>query len=178
MFTVKLGGVVVRRARFVALWWDSLALSDRHDVDLPGELARVPKASGVYAVTGRHDAHHGPGVLYIGKGKDLPRRIVTSVKKSLSEEHASGQRLLFSDVWDLTVRWARVESFLLHSVERLLIMSHSPLFNSQIVRRVKPTDAEHDLVLMNAGRKGPILPIIAGAYQADGWQNSTGPIGP
>ena len=178
LFKVTLGDAVVKQARFVALWWDSRVIPDRHNVALSQELSEVPHSSGVYAVTGRHDARSGQGVLYVGRADDLPTRIVTSVQDSLSEQHANGQRTLFSDVWDLTVRWARVSTALLTSIERLLIMSHSPPFNSQLVRRVKPTDVEHDLIVMNAGRKGPILPVIAGAYQADGWENSAGPIDP
>lgn len=178
MFEVSLGDAVNYPARFVALWWDARALPERHDIDLATELRGVPKTSGVYAVTGRHDAHSGQAVLYIGRATDLSTRIVASVRDSLSEEHANDQRTLFSDVWDLTVRWAKLAPHLTDGVERLLIMSHSPPFNSQIVRRAAPTVAEHDLVVMNAGRKGPLLPIVAGAFQAGGWHNANGPIGP
>jgi hypothetical protein len=178
VFNVTLGDAVTQMARFVALWWDSRAIPDRDDVNLAHELSDVPRSSGVYAVIGRHDAHSGQAVLYVGKGIDLQNRIVASVRESLSEEHANGQRALFSDVWDLTIRWARVAPPLLDSVERLLIMSHSPPFNSQGVRRAEITEAENDLVVMNAGRKGPLLPIVAGAYQTAGWRNSGGRVGP
>jgi hypothetical protein len=176
MFDVKLGEAVTSQVRFVALWWEARSIPERDDVDFRAELAKVP-GSGVDAVTGRHDAHHSPGVLYIGKGVDLSMRRPTSAYEGLTEDHANGQRLLCSDVWDLTIRWARLSAALLVPVERLLIMSHSPLFNSRGVRREEPNSDEVDLVIMNAGRKGPLLSIVAGAYQAP-WHNLSGPIGP
>jgi hypothetical protein len=56
-------------------------------------------------------------------------------------------------------------------------MSHSPPFNSQGVRRALPSDLEYEIIAMNAGRKGPLLPIVAGAYQAP-WRNRGGDISP
>ena len=90
---------------------------------------------------------------------------------------AEGQWLLCSDVWELTVRWARLSEKVLDQVERLLILSHSPIFNSQGVRRGEVRLEDYDLIVMNAGRKGPLCPIVAGAYQAS-WRNRTGQIGP
>jgi hypothetical protein len=175
MFDVDLGQAVPFQTRLVALWWDAHSIPERDNVDFPTELARVPKEPGVYAVTGRHEAGSSPGVLYIGQATNLSTRMPTSAYESLSEVHANGQRLLCSDVWDLTVRWARLSADLLDGVERLLIMSHSPPFNSQGVRRGEPPPEEYDLVVMNAGRKGPVFPIVAGAYQAS-WRNRRGPI--
>jgi hypothetical protein len=167
-------------ARFVALWWDARTIPDRHDVNLTNELRGIPAASGVYAICGRHDAHASPGVLYIGRAtrRPLSKRILESVEDCLSEKHDGDQRALFSDVWDLTIRWARLRYGLTASVEKLLIMSHSPPFNSQAVRRAIVEDDEHDLVIMNAGRKGPLLSVVAGAYQAEGWRNVSGVVGP
>jgi hypothetical protein len=178
VFEVSLGNVVNHSARFVALWWDARAIPECHNVNFASVLDGVPQSSGVYAISGRHDASSGQSILYIGKANDLSTRIVASVHESLSEVHAKGQRTLFSDVWDLTVRWARASEELITAVESLLIMSHSPLFNSQGVRRTVATSAEHDLVIMNAGRKGPLLPVVAGAYQAEGWHNLNGTLGP
>src|SRR5882672_2438936 len=126
MFDVDLGQAARFQTRLVALWWDAHSIPERDNADFPSELAGVPKGPGVYAVTGRHEAGSSPGVLYIGQATDLSTRMPTSAYESLSEVHANGQRLLCSDVWDLTVRWARLSADLLDAVERLLIMSHSP----------------------------------------------------
>jgi excinuclease UvrABC nuclease subunit len=178
MFDVRLGSSVAMHARIVAMWWDSRAVPDRHDVDLRNLVRDAPKESGVYAITGRHDANAGETALYIGRAEDLSTRIVQSIHDSLSETHANGQRTLFSDVWNLTVRWARLELNLIESAERLLILSHSPPFNSQGVRRMQARQDEYDMFIMNAGRKGPLLPVVAGAYQSPGWRNLSGPVGP
>jgi len=172
MFDVDLGRAVRSRARFVALWWDARSIPENDKVDFR-KLEGVPKASGIYAVTGRHDAGSGPRVLYIGTAKNLFQRMPRSAYTNLSETHAKGQRLLRSDVWDLTIRWARLSPGLLRQVERLLIMSHSPPFNSQSVLLSEPTKKERDLVIMNAGRRGPLFPIVAGAYQAT-WRDRHG----
>jgi len=131
----------------------------------------------VYAVSGRHDAQAGETVLYIGKADNLRARVPRSLTKSLYEDHAFGQRTLYSDIWDLTIRWARLEIDLIEPIERLLLMSHSPPFNSQLVRLEPPKVREHPYVVMSAGRKGPLLPIVAGAYQAP-WQNGNKMIHP
>lgn len=176
-FVVDVGQSVSHAARFVALWWHAHAIPERHEVDFGAELLNiVPSGSGVYAATGRHDTKPGGGVLYIGMASDLATRVPTSIAETLGEKHANGDIMLFSDVWDLTVRWAEVSEQVRASVERILIMSHSPPFNGQWVRRQFATKEEHDLVVMNAGRKGPLLPIVAGAYQAAGWDNHGQPL--
>jgi hypothetical protein len=156
MFDVHLGQAVPFQTRLVALWWDAHSIPERDNVDFSSELAGVPEGSGVYAVTGRHEGGSGPGVLYIGQARDLATRMPTSAYESLSEVHANGQRLLCSDVWDLTVRWARLSADLLEGVERLLIMSHSPPFNSQGVRRGEPRSEEYDLVVMNGTERAGV----------------------
>lgn len=161
----------------MALWWNAKQVPDQHDVRLRVLLRAIPKSSGVYAVTGRHDAHSGQAVLYIGQAGNLHSRVPHSLSDSLSELHAFDQRTLTSDVWDLTIRWARLARTLLDPVEKLLIMSHSPPFNSQAVRRRPPPAKDHPYVVMSAGRKGPLLPIVAGAYQAP-WQNGNRKVGP
>jgi len=178
MFDVVIGDSIAYQARLVALWWDARVIPERHDVDLKSSLQDLPENPGIYAVTGRHDASAGERVLYIGQATDLSSRVVASVKDCLFEQHHGGQRLLFSDIWNLTVRWARLAEPLIDSTERVLIMSHSPPFNSQIVRRTQPRPDEHDLLIMNAGRKGPLLPLASGAYQAWGWRNREGLITP
>src|SRR5262245_52575624 len=123
MFDVSSGDVMVRQARFIALWWDARSIPEQHDADLELVASGAPSESGVYAVTGRHDSQSGTGVLYIGKATQLCSRVPRSIRDCLSEMHADSQRVLYSDVWDLTVRWARLSSHLLDAAERLLIMS-------------------------------------------------------
>lgn len=178
MFEVDLGQEVAFQGRLVTLWWDARAIRERDDVDVRSELLGVPQEAGVYAVTGRHDAFSGHGVLYVGQAIDLATRMPASIYECLSEVHANGQRLLCSDVWDLTARWARVSPALLGGVERLLILSHSPPFNSKGVRRGSSLPEDYDLIVMSGGRKGPLFPIVSGAYQTE-WRNRSGlPIGP
>ena len=181
-FTVSIGADVPHRARLVALWWDAVEVPEYHSINLRkmlgiGGVPVVPQSPGVYAITGRHDAHSGTAVLYIGQAANLRSRVPHSLEDHLSERHARGQRTLVSDVWDLTIRWARVARDIRLTVERLLIMSHSPPFNSQTVRRSLPRKDEHPFVVMSAGRKGPLLPVIAAAYQAP-WRNKSGKVGP
>jgi hypothetical protein len=169
-FDVRLSGAMRCTVRMVALWWDSRPIPPQHEVKLRTLLKGLPKESGVYAITGRHDAHRGDGVLYVGQATHLDTRVLRSAEGRLLEIHANGDVRMCADIWDLTIRWARLSAGLLSAVERLLIVSHVPPFNSQqvseIVRRRGPSEAERDLVVMSAGRKGPLLPIVAGAYQS------------
>lgn len=113
-------------------------------------------------MTGRHDSNPVGGVLYVGQADDLSVRMSVSIHECLSETHANGQKMMCSDVWDLTVRWARLSGNLLDEVERLLIMSHAPPFNSQGVRRGESKANEFDLVVMNAGRRGAAVSDCGG----------------
>lgn len=174
MFEVRLGSSVSVQARFITLWWDARAIPDQHDAISTTLISDLPDVSGIYAVTGRHDAQGGESVLYIGQATSLVGRIGTSMRETLTELHANDQRTFFSDIWNLTIRWARLDPNLLDSTERILIMSHSPPFNSQLVRRQGTRADEHDIVVMNAGRKGPLAPVAAGAYQSAGWRNLNG----
>lgn len=173
MFEVNLRGAISRRARYIALWWDALAVPERNQADFNLLLKGLPEEPGIYAVSGRRDASVGPCVLYVGKATNLSKRTVSSFRKTLSETHFGGQQIVTADVWDLTIHWARLRKDLHTPVERLLIMSHSPPFNSQVVRRSTPRKDELDLIVMSAGRKGPLLPIVAGAYQSV-WKNKNG----
>ena len=123
-FDVRLYGAARRTARFVALWWDERSIPPGHEVGLRPLLKDVPSASGVYAITGRHYAHPGGGVLYVGQASRLKERVLKSAEGRLHERSGDGVVQMSADVWDLTIRWARLSSSLVDSVERLLIMSH------------------------------------------------------
>jgi len=164
MLDIKIGDATRLEARVVALEWTAHTVPDDDAEALGLTGIEVPRASGVYALTGRHDTHHSDSVLYIGQGDDIASRMPSSVRDHVCEMNKRTVAGFYSDVWDLTLRWAELSVGLLASVERLLLMSHSPAFNSQLVRRDGPRDDELDLLIFNAGRKGPLLPIVAGWY--------------
>ncbi len=135
--------------------------------------------SGVYAFEGRQDAHPERGILYIGQSQGsgdepsdaaLPKRVLQSVKKFVA---APRERRIFGDCHDVVLRWARVEggSKAIDEVESLLIRAHCPAFNAQEVRGYYRT-GNPDLVVMSAGAKGRLLPVVAAAYHAkEPWED-------
>jgi hypothetical protein len=143
-----------------------------HEIKLSTILQGLPPEPGLYAITGRHDVHAGGGVLYIGQAERLDQRVLASSEAHLFETHEEQvERYLrmTADVWELTVRWARLSANLLYAVERLLISG---------ARTKGPLEDEKDLVVMSAGRKGPLLPIVAGAYQCSWTDMKNRPPGP
>lgn len=134
-------------------------------------LETAPTASlerpGVYAFDGCQDGRPFGGVLYVGtaggkgNGRKLRKRVRESSRKFIWG--APGERGFYSDVWNLTLRWAPVDPSLVLLVEALLIRAHAPSFNAQQVRSKAPDDAL-DLVIMNGGEKGPLLPTVCGHY--------------
>jgi hypothetical protein len=153
----------------VALDWNSTHL---HDGSLHEALPRVSCESGVYAIEGCHDASPNGGILYIGRAGVLRERLAKSLE-SVWRVGEDGKMRLHSDVWSIVLRWAVVRSDLLESVEGLLITAHSPNFNSQSARRQADKQWKNMLVL-NAGQKGRLLPVVYGAYLHDDfWPDST-----
>ena len=75
-----------------------------------------------------------------------------------------GASELCSDVWNIVLRHAAVEDdTLIDQIEKLLIRAHAPAFNSQDVRGALSREYE-DIVLLNAGAKGRLLPTAVGAW--------------
>ncbi len=174
-FVVKFGATVPGAVRVVGLRWCAWDIPEDDRANVGKLLELLPPSPGVYAITGRHDALSGKSVLYIGEAgrpskrkskqkRNLAERVLVSVEDHLRGVAPGADPELYSDVWDITVRWAKVRRDLVDGVEELLIMMHSPPFNSLKVRRADLNPRYRDLVVMNAGRKGPILPIVAGHY--------------
>lgn len=177
-----------KQARMIALWWYSVPFDGEANVAgaiRDAAAMRVLGLSGVYAFEGRHDSRPEGGLLYIGRvgvrrddsdadGFDSDRYLGQRIRESAArfawearrpsespnEQQRSG---LYGDVWDVTVRFAAVDASLVADVEALLIKAHAPSFNAQHVRGPLKDDVL-DLVVMNGGAKGRILPIVAGAY--------------
>lgn len=172
------GRGVSRTATVVALEWHRAPI-DWHDA-IGSLLKDVPSdRSGVYAIEGCQDACSTSHILYIGAAgvgeseRSLRGRVAESLKRFVRETRVSSEPVEWSDTWNLVLRWAPLENNLVTPVERLLIRAHMPQGNSQeIVNRSLTMD--HELVVLNAGRKGPLLPVVASYYfwNKDGWSTA------
>lgn len=169
------GEVVGRACRVVALDWHSRLLTDGID---DNELPEVARSPGLYAFEGCHDASPSGAILYIGQSghrnaRSLSKRLPESLGR-VWRRCSDGKMRLHSDVWDVTVRWATIlDQGLIAPVERLLIAAHSPSFNKQHTRENAKRE-DHDLLVLNAGKKGRLMPVVFGAYLTDeGWPDST-----
>jgi hypothetical protein len=165
------GSASDHQSRYVSLWWRERR-PDPHNLDsFWDEFSKREsgQSAGLYVIEGSHDAHRERSVLYVGValGPDQPRgqKLATRLGQSLGRVFWSEQDRVhvYSDVWDLVVRWAPMAAELVKSVEGLLIVSHAPPFNAQEVRMDRP-EHDADLVILNAGAKGALLPCVAGAY--------------
>jgi len=172
------GRGVSRSSTVVALEWQRAPI-DWHDA-IGSLLKDVPSdRSGVYAIEGSQDACTASHILYIGAAgvgqseRSLRARISESLRRFVRETGLSSEPIEWSDTWNLVLRWAPLENDLVTPVERLLIRAHLPQGNSQeIVNRSLTID--HELVVLNAGRKGPLLPVVASYYfwTRDGWSTA------
>ncbi len=134
---------------------------------------------GLYCFEGRHDAHGGGAVLYIGEAGHNDgslRTIGQRANESLSKfSWDKTGRQLFSDVWDVTFRWAAINDAtrpILLDAERLLLVAHAPPFNNESVR-AQIAESLHNLLILNAGQKGRLLPTVAGAeYCSACWNDA------
>ncbi len=164
--TLSYGKSVPATCRIVTLCWDSTRIGDDPD---RSSLDRVGQDPGVYAIEGCRDGSPSPGVLYIGRtGHGASKNVLASrLGESLNRvwwENDNGVLRLFSDVWDVQVRWAPISDHsLIEGVERVLIASHRPAFNAQGVHVAMPGQWS-DLVVLNAGKKGRLVPVAFGGY--------------
>lgn len=138
------------------------------------ELVGGVEGKGVYVFEGRQDSHPERGILYVGQASSAKlndEALAARVKKSVGR-FVDGRRL-FADNYDIVLRWASVakeHEDLIDRIESMLIRSHCPGFNAQEVRGYY--EGASNLLLMNAGAKGRLLPVVAGAYFAKGpWLN-------
>jgi hypothetical protein len=173
--------------RAICLWWNSVEIPERKDLrtvlqDIKNsgrDDGRALGEPGVYAFEGSHDSRPHGGILYIGQvgadcetnGAKPSRTIEVRAGESFSrfawtekaKRGAEPDAGLFADVWNLRLRWASVATDCIAGVERLLIVGHAPSFNSKHVRSTLSEEAGN-LVVMNAGAKGMLLPVLAGKY--------------
>lgn len=165
---LRYGAATSRRMRCVTLYWRQIPLLPS---SLPEELPSTP---GLYSYQGCHDAKPTFGVLYIGQAKNLARRLRHSLCERIYWEDA-GKVGLYSDVWQPQLHIADLCQELLNPVEALLIAAHSPSFNNQHVRTLlKKYEAEFpDLLVINGGVKGAMLPFACGLYYLpDEWPSA------
>ena len=74
-FTVNLYDAIRAQARYVALWWNEVPIPPGHEIKLSTILQGLPSEPGLYAITGRHDAYAGGGVLYIGQAEHVDGKV-------------------------------------------------------------------------------------------------------
>lgn len=178
----------------ISLWWYSLPVPESAQLAATmDELASGPAAvalgkAGVYVFEGCHDTRPNGGVLYIGqvgskeegasrgagkaevRSRTIRQRAAESfrrfawVSKAGERQDPDPEIGLYADVWNLKMRWAEVASDCVEDVEALLIRAHAPSFNAQNVRSPLTAGRVMDLLVMNAGVKGMLLPVVAGKY--------------
>lgn len=180
--SLQWGRAVPAVMRCVALEWHSVPI---HTVDGAVShaemLESVGEHCGVYAFEGKHDAFPGGAILYVGlaRGKGtsdrnapLRKRIPDTFKRFAYRDTPRGQQRAFADCWDLVFHWAKADPGLIDDVESVLIRAHAPPFNAQEVRGELDFT---DLVVLNAGAKGRLIPVVSSLWHAsDAWPESAG----
>lgn len=160
--TFEFGKTVEDRCRIVTLRWHAA----RVDPSNPSFVAQLAASPGLYSIEGCHDSIPFPAVLYIGQAADqaIQERAQQSLDARVWWKNTKLDSMrLYSDVWDVTLRWAELEKSAIGQVERLLISAHSPPFNSQHARS-EVTDEHGDLLIVNTGEKGRLMPTVFGGY--------------
>lgn len=159
--------------RCLALDWKSMPIAELPQKRTDETLA----VRGLYAFDGRHDAHANGCILYLGESghrddsaRTIGQRAFESFKRFAWDTNKAS---LFSDVWDVTLRWASIDaSEDVRVAEQVLIAAHAPPFNNHHVRQGLPPD-HHDFIVLNAGQKGRLLPVVVGAhYCAECWSGA------
>ncbi|MEQ1775816.1 MAG: hypothetical protein ABL891_18725 [Burkholderiales bacterium] len=147
----------------VSLDWRRFPIEE--DGFLPKDL---PKSSGVYAFQGCHDSCPSFGVLYIGRAQVLADRVRDSLCERIFWKNGARYEL-YSDVWHATLHYAELEFKQLKRVEDALIASHAPAFNNTGTRgaMLSNIDDLRNLLVLNCGRKGALLPTVFGGYYVD-----------
>lgn len=150
-------------ARFVALFWEAKQVAKLDD------LKGIQQLPGVYAIEGCHDAHPYPSVLYVGKTEQLDGERAVDSMRAKCFWQKDGESGIYSAVWGLTLRWAPIaaDEMDVRDIEMLLIRAHAPAWNNQNVIGALDWRFE-DLVVLNGGGKGRLLPAVAGIYFVPG----------
>jgi hypothetical protein len=184
--------IKIEKTEAVCLWWYSLSLPDSGIMNLDtvnGNAANGLNGPGVYVFEGSHDSRPEGGIIYIGQvgrgegphpthERDLRTRASESWKRftwsTKTGKGRSNEMGLYADVWRLTLRWAYVATDVIDDVEALLLRAHAPSFNAQEVRSELRSCRATELVVMNAGAKGRLLPVVAGKYFDEAFWNGLG----
>jgi hypothetical protein len=154
-------------ARMHLLWWESLPVPDSSAIEALNETVRGA-GIGVYCIEGSHDARRDAGPLYIGRTTDDFLQRLKVDKGSLGHfflrsSNADPEVFQAADAWNIVVRWARMsDPDAVADVERLLIRFHKPNYNH---RDLVGADSKN-LVVVNVGAKGTLLPVLASQYFA------------
>lgn len=170
------------------LWWceKNVDLSDDHSVEsfrkFLADMKTQETVNGkgfIYCIEGIHDACPIRSPLYIGmsSAKDGPIQRFYGMRPSFgyfSYRESPGKMYLYSDAWDLTIRVASVSSDSGSDVKRIeehLIRFHKPPYNSAditgyLTQPAKSNADSDNLVIINGGAKGTLLPVLASWYFA------------
>lgn len=171
--------------RVVTLWWQEVKLTEPEDIGkaiaLANAVTDIPR-TGLYAFEGFRDGAPGREILYIGQcganggvedgtsKQPLGDRLAQSFRKL---SYGKGPTYFFSDVWDITVRFAHLDPAHIRGIEAVLVHAHAPPFNAQHVRGVVLQNDNY--LVLNAGRKGTLLPVAASLYyRTDCWLDPPG----
>lgn len=157
------------KASYIPLLWKTERVEKPDDIE---QVVANVDYQGVYAFVGRHDAYNGPTVLYIGRcgqGSNSDGSDGTSAQKLKERIPQSFRRhfvcntSFYSDCWDFRVLFAKVKDVgLIASVEKLLIIAHSPPCNKHYVSKF--FDDDFRLIILNCGEKRELMPVVAGIY--------------
>ncbi|MBX3248695.1 MAG: hypothetical protein KF901_16075 [Myxococcales bacterium] len=171
MSDFEFGRCEKKEANVVVLQWHVFRADEPSNWSLCIKEAKELLAgqAGVYCIEGSHDARPTPGPLYIGETKrDFGERlsVVGSIGFFFFKRDKSSLES-YADIWNLSIRCAKVEQSVVGAVETLLIRAHKPNYNS---KDIKGTLSD-DLLLLNVGRKGHLLPVVCSWYFApsDQW---------
>lgn len=113
-------------------------------------IEKVSQENGVYCIVGDHLIYGPRSLLYIGRTK-------TTFAKRLYEH-----RDWLNEEWRVEIYFAEVKpTDLWEPVEKLLIYSHSPSYNSQ---NIDALNLEEPLTIWNTGRYWGLLPEISSVH--------------
>lgn len=159
-----------RKQMSLALAWREVRLHKPRDIEVARKRANEPDSSGhragIYAFEGHRSGLGERHVLYIGQGgtggKALGNRIVESAATFMEQRTTPWY---FYDFSDLVVRFTHMDPNLVDAVEALQILAHSPPYNAQMVRGW--ARGAEDYVVINAGAKGRLMPVLSTLYYRD-----------
>lgn len=153
------------RTEIVALRWEQTDLS-----------ASAPATPALYQLYGYHILYGDSVLLYIGRTMDYCRREGQHARSWTKYEQNVSVYLapLTTECTDQS----HIDT-LLADVERLLVFTHSPAYNSRLLSWVPTLYAHKNLVVRNYGRKMSLLPEISLShwvqfYELGGWGGSSG----